>query len=234
MKRSFKDLSAAEVLALAISLEEEDARIFQEFARRLRPNYPKAADDLDTMRKEEDSHRHRLVELFRRRYGEEIPLMRRQDVRGFVRRDPLQSVRPWDVQRVRRQVALMELETQRFYMRAAELTTDAEMRQLLGDLAEEERRHEVLSGQFDPAHQPESEQQAEAETARQLFLLQVIQPGLVGLMDGSVSTLAPLFRRRVRHQRTQRLADVLWSGWRPRWGRASAWASPRPSPTTAA
>jgi erythrin-vacuolar iron transport family protein len=193
MKRSFKDLSAIEVLALAISLEEEDARIFQEFARRLRPNYPKAAADLETMRKEEDSHRHRLVELFRRRYGEEIPLMRRQDVSGFVRRDPLQSVRPWDVQRVRRQVALMELETQRFYTRAAELSSDAELRQLLGDLAEEERRHEVLSGKFDPAQQAETEQQAEAETSRQLFLLQIVQPGLVGLMDGSVSTLAPLF-----------------------------------------
>src|SRR3974377_436068 len=101
MKRRFKDLLPPEVLALAISLEEEDARIFQEFARRLRPNYPKAADALDTMRKEEDGHRHRLVELFRRQYGEEIPLMRRQDVSGFVRRDPLQSVRPWDVQRIR-------------------------------------------------------------------------------------------------------------------------------------
>jgi erythrin-vacuolar iron transport family protein len=202
MKRSFKDLSAAEVLALAISLEEEDARIFQEFARRLRPNYPKAADALDTMRKEEDSHRHRLVELFRGRYGEEIPLLRRQDVSGFVRRDPLQSVRPWDVQRIRREVALMELETQRFYTRAAALTMDAEMRQLLGDLAEEERRHEALSGQFDPAHQPQSEQQEEAETARQLFLLQIVQPGLVGLMDGSVSTLAPLFAAAFATQKT--------------------------------
>ncbi len=193
MKRRFKDLSAAEVLALAVSLEEEDARLLQEFARILRPNYPKAAEKLDAMRKEEDTHRHRLVELFRRRYGEDIPLLRRQDVRGFVRRDPVQSVRPWDVKRVRRQVALMELETQRFYSRAAQLTTDAELRKLLGDLAEAERRHEVLSSQFDPAQQPESEQQAEAETARELFVLQVIQPGLVGLMDGSVSTLAPLF-----------------------------------------
>jgi erythrin-vacuolar iron transport family protein len=193
MKRSFKDLSAAEVLALAVSLEEEDARLLEEFARRVRPNYPKAAQSLDAMRKEEDSHRHRLTELYRRQYGPEIPLLRRQDVRGFVRRDPLQSVRPWDIQRVRREVALMELETQRFYTRAAETTTDAEMRQLLGDLAEEERRHEVLSGKFDPAQQPESELQEESETARQLFLLQVVQPGLVGLMDGSVSTLAPLF-----------------------------------------
>lgn len=193
MKRSFKDLSAAEVLALAVSLEEEDARLFEEFARRVRQNYPKAAASLDVMRKEEDSHRHRLTALFQRKYGSEIPLIRRQDVRGFVRRDPLQSVRPWDIQRVRREVALMELETQRFYTRAAELTTDAEMRQLLGDLAEEERRHETLAGEFDPAHQPEGERQEEAETARQLFLLQVVQPGLVGLMDGSVSTLAPLF-----------------------------------------
>ena len=152
MKRRFKDLSAAEVLALAVSLEEEDARLLQEFARILRPNYPKAAADLDTMRKEEDSHRHRLVELFRKKYGPEIPLLGREDVSGFVRRDPLHSVRPWDVQRVRRQVALMELETQRFYTRAAELTKDAELRQLLGDLAEAERKHEIVSSQFDPAH----------------------------------------------------------------------------------
>ncbi len=193
MKRRFKDLSAAEVLALAVSLEEEDGRLLGEFARILRPNYPKAAEDLDAMRKEEDSHRHRLVELFRKKFGPEIPLLRRQDVSGFVRRDPLQSVRPWDVQRVRRQVALMELETQRFYSRAAARSTDADTRQLLGDLAEAERRHEVLASQFDPANQPENEKRAEAETARQLFVLQVIQPGLVGLMDGSVSTLAPLF-----------------------------------------
>jgi erythrin-vacuolar iron transport family protein len=193
MKRRFKDLSASEVLALAVSLEEEDGRLLGEYARLLRPNYPRAAESLDAMRKEEDSHRHRLTELFRQKYGPEIPLLSRQDVRGFVRRDPLQSIRPWDIQRVRRAVALMELETQRFYTRAAEVTTDAETRQLLGDLAEAERRHEVLAGQFDPSQQPESEQQAEAETARQLFLLQVVQPGLVGLMDGSVSTLAPLF-----------------------------------------
>jgi rubrerythrin len=193
MKRGFKDLSAAEVLALAVSLEEEDARLLEEFARQVRPNYPKAAASLDVMRQQEDGHRHRLTELFRRKFGPDIPLIRRQDVSGFVRRDPLQSVRPWDIQRVRRQVALMELETQRFYSRAAEWTSDAEMRQLLGDLAEEERRHESLSSQLDPAHQPENEQQEESETARQLFLLQVVQPGLVGLMDGSVSTLAPLF-----------------------------------------
>lgn len=193
MKRRFKDLSVAEVLALAISLEEEDARIFQEFSRRLRPNYPKAAELLDKMREEEDRHRHRLVELFRRKFGQEIPLITREDVRGFLRRPSVQSVWPWDVERVRKQVALMELETQRFYSRAAQSTTDAETRQLLDDLAEAERRHEQVSATFDPDQQPLSEREDEARVARQLFVLQIIQPGLAGLMDGSVSTLAPLF-----------------------------------------
>jgi rubrerythrin len=193
MKRCFRDLTAPEVLALAVSLEEEDARIFQEFARVLRPSYPKAAEALDRMRREEDQHRHRLIELFRRKYGQEIPLVRRQDVRGFVWRDPFSSFREWDVAKIRRHVGLMELETQRFYTRAAQLTTDAELRQLLGDLAEAERGHEEAAALLDPAHQPRSEREEEARVARQLFLLQVIQPGLVGLMDGSVATLAPLF-----------------------------------------
>ena len=125
--------------------------------------------------------------------------MRREDVQGFVRRDPLHSLQPWSVQRVRRQVALMELETQRFYSRAAQATTDAEMRQLLDDLAEAERRHEMASAALEPDRQPQGEKEEEARIARQLFVLQVIQPGLVGLMDGSVSTLAPLVRRRVCH-----------------------------------
>jgi rubrerythrin len=193
MKRRFKDLSPAEIVALAVSLEEEDARILQEYARLLRPNYPKAAGELDAMRGEEDGHRHRLVELFRAKFGQEIPLLKREDVQGFVRRDPISTAQPWDVQRIRRQVALMELETQRFYTRAAETATDAQMRQLLGDLAEAERGHEARSATIDTQGQPEAEQAAEARIARQLFVLQVIQPGLVGLMDGSVSTLAPLF-----------------------------------------
>jgi rubrerythrin len=193
MKRNFKDLSGAEVLALAISLEEEDGRIIQEFARLLRPNYPGAAAELDEMRGEEDGHRHRLVELFRRRHGEEIPLISRQDVKGFVRREGIQSIQPWDIQRIRRYVALMELETQRFYSRAAADCSDAEMRQLLGDLAEAERGHEARSASLAPDHQPADQHENEARVARQLFVMQVIQPGLVGLMDGSVSTLAPLF-----------------------------------------
>ena len=157
------------------------------------PNYPKAAAELDAMRREEDGHRHRLVDVFRCRYGEEIPLIHRDDVKGFVRRDPISSIQPWDISRIRSHVALMELETARFYSTAAAATSDAELRQLLGDLAEEERHHEARSAVIAPGGQPEDEHAAEARVARQLFVMQVIQPGLVGLMDGSVSTLAPLF-----------------------------------------
>jgi rubrerythrin len=193
MRRNFKQLAAPEVLGLAISLEEEDARIFREFARLLRPNFAKAAATLDGMAAQEDEHRHRLIELFRKKFGEEIPLVRRQDVRGFVRRDPVQSLRIPGVDHIRRRVALMELETARYYEKAAQQAKDAELRQLLGDLAAEERKHEETSASFDPARQPETEREEEARTARQLFVLQVVQPGLAGLMDGSVSTLAPLF-----------------------------------------
>jgi rubrerythrin len=193
MKRRFRDLSASEVLALAISLEEEDGRTLGEYARLLRPNYPKAAAGLDAMRAEEDGHRHRLINLFKQKFGEEIPLVRPEDIRGFVRRDPPPVWRPMGVEEVRRRVALRELETERFYSHAARNAKDAEMRQLLGDLAEEERRHEQVSALIDPAGQDVSEREEEARISRQLFLLQVVQPGLAGLMDGSVSTLAPLF-----------------------------------------
>ena len=117
----------------------------------------------------------------------------REDIKGFVRRDPISSIQPWDIARIRSYVALMELETGRFYSKAAATTTDAELRQLLGDLAEEERHHEARSATLAPEGQPQDEHAAEARVARQLFVMQVIQPGLVGLMDGSVSTLAPLF-----------------------------------------
>ncbi len=193
MRRRFRDLSAAEILALAVSLEEEDGRIYQEFARRLRADYPKAASDLDAMRAQEDGHRRRLIDLFRRKFGEEIPLIRRQDVRGFVRRDPIGSLGLADVEKIRRRIAEMELETARFYALAAGRATDAEVRKLLGDLAAEERDHEAYAGKLAPDALSPSVREEEHATARRLFLLQVVQPGLAGLMDGSVSTLAPLF-----------------------------------------
>jgi rubrerythrin len=193
MKRRFKDLSPAEVLALAISLEEEDGRIYQEYARMLRRDFPAVAAKLDNLRQVENDHRHRLIELFERKFGPEIPLIQRHDVRGFVQRPSPYSPQPLDPQEIRRRVDAMEAETERFYARAAQTVTDAELRQLLGDLAEEERHHEVLAGELSPEKQPKTEREAERMAVRRLFILRVIQPGLAGLMDGSVSTLAPLF-----------------------------------------
>src|SRR5947209_17884694 len=136
--RSFKSLSEQEILALAISLEEEDARIFDDFAEGLKNDYPATAKLLDEMRAEEDGHRHRLLELYRQKFGVHIPLIRRQDIKGFVSRKPVWLVRPLGLAVVRKQAETMELETRRFYEKAAQVATDAGIRQLLGDLAEEE------------------------------------------------------------------------------------------------
>jgi erythrin-vacuolar iron transport family protein len=187
--RPFESLSEQEILALAISLEEEDARVYDDFAEGLRERYPEQSAKFETMRREEDGHRHRLLELYRSRFGEHVPLIRRQDVQGFVQRRPVWLSRPLGLKAVQRAAETMEVETKRFYEVVARRTTDAGIRQLLGDLAEEERGHATMAERI--AHTPLSED----ESARQkrLFVLQVIQPGLAGLMDGSVSTLAPLF-----------------------------------------
>ena len=187
--RSFDSLEENEILALAISQEEEDARIYDDFADGLKENYPTQAAQFAVMRQEEDGHRHRLIDLYRSRFGEHIPLLRRQDVRGFVKRRPVWLVRPLGLAAARKTAEMMVLETKRFYEVAARRSRDAGVRQLLGDLAEEERHHAVAAGQM--AQTAVSEE----DSARQkrLFVLQVIQPGLAGLMDGSVSTLAPLF-----------------------------------------
>jgi len=191
--RSFKSLSEQDVLALAIALEEEDARIYGDFAEGLQANYPATAEVLREMRAEEDGHRHRLIELHRQKFGEHIPLIRRQDVKGFVNRKPVWRVRPLGLAAVRKETELMELETQRFYEKAARRTTDAGIRQLLGDLAEEERKHSTLAEELESAQRSTGAHEEEAATRHRLFVLQVVQPGLAGLMDGSVSTLAPLF-----------------------------------------
>ncbi len=191
--RSFKSLNEQEVLCLAISLEEEHARIYADYAESLRSNYPSTAQLFDHMSAEEDVHRHRLIELHRARFGEHIPLIRRQDVKGFVQRKPVWLVRPLGVNAVRKQAELMELETSRFYDAAARQATDAGIRQLLGDLAAEERKHSHIADELEGAQRASGAAEEEAATSRRLFVLQVIQPGLAGLMDGSVSTLAPLF-----------------------------------------
>src|SRR5215831_6973471 len=191
--RSFKSLSEREVLALAISLEEEDARIYDDFAEALQADYPATAKALQQMRAEEDGHRHRLIELHRQKFGEHIPLIRRHDVKGFVQRKPIWLVRPLGLKAVQKAIEEMELETKRFYTKAAEQATDASVRQLLGDLAEEERKHQVLAEELESERRVSGAEEEEAATRKRLFVLQVIQPGLAGLMDGSVSTLAPLF-----------------------------------------
>jgi rubrerythrin len=187
--RSFDSLSEQEVLALAISLEEEDARIYDDFADGLKDTHPAQAEQFKLLRAEEDGHRHRLLDLYRQRFGDHIPLIRREDVKGFVRRRPVWLVRPLGLNAVLKQAETMELETKRFYEAAARRATDAGTRQLLGDLAEEERKHERTAEALGTV--PASEDEAAAR--HRLFVLQVVQPGLAGLMDGSVSTLAPLF-----------------------------------------
>jgi rubrerythrin len=187
--KTFDGLSEQEVLALAISLEEEDARIYEDFAEGLAANYPEQANKFREMRREEDGHRHRLLEHYKSRFGEHIPLIRRQDVTGFLNRRPVWLVRPLGLKAVQKAAEGMELETRRFYEAAARRTRDAGIRQLLGDLAEEERNHAHIAEEIAKTKLSADEK----ARAKRLFLLQVVQPGLAGLMDGSVSTLAPLF-----------------------------------------
>ncbi len=188
--RTFESLSEREVLALAITLEEEDARIYEDFADGLQENHPEQAAKFRELRQEEDGHRHRLLELFKKSFGDHVPLIRRQDVRGFVDRKPVWLVRPLGLKAVQKTAETMEVETRRFFYEAAcRRTTHAGVRQLLGDLAEEERVHAHTAEQITQAKSSEDEKSQQ----KRLFLLQVVQPGLAGLMDGSVSTLAPLF-----------------------------------------
>jgi erythrin-vacuolar iron transport family protein len=191
--KDFNSLSEKEILALAISSEEEDERVYADYAEGLRESFPATAAVFDGMRAEETKHRQRLLELFKQKFGDHIPLIRRQDVRGFVTRQPVWLIRPLGLDRVRQQAAAMELETRRFYERAAARAQDVGVRQLLGDLAQEERAHESRAQVLDEQVLSADVRVQEDEARRRLFLLQVVQPGLIGLMDGSVSTLAPLF-----------------------------------------
>jgi rubrerythrin len=202
MTKNFSDLSEQELLALAISLEEEDARIYDDFAEGLREQYPASAKVFQAMAEEENGHRHRLLDLYRKRFGDHIPLIRRQDIKGFVERKAMWLSRPLGLDKVRAQAELMEAETKRFYTRAAQRSTDVAIRQLLGDLAAEERRHENMAERLEAKYVTPEVAQEEHAAERRLFVLQIIQPGLAGLMDGSVSTLAPLFAAAFATQNT--------------------------------
>jgi rubrerythrin len=191
--KRFADLSEQEILALAITNEEEDSRIYRGFAEGLREQYPASAKVFDEMAEEEVRHRNSLYDLYRTKFGEYLPLIRRQDVKGFVQHKPLWLVRPLGLDEVRKYAENMEYETARFYRKAADSARDVSMRQLLVELADAEDAHESLAHQLEEQLLTKSTRAKEDETARRMFVLQYVQPGLAGLMDGSVSTLAPLF-----------------------------------------
>jgi erythrin-vacuolar iron transport family protein len=191
--RKFEDLSEKELLALAIGLEEEDGRIYADFAEGLRNGYPASAKVCAEMAAEENEHRRRLIDLFEQKFGPHIPFIRRRDVRGFIERQRIWQMQPLGVDRVRRQAADMEREAARFYQIAAGRASDTGVRKLLGDLAAEEGKHEHRVEELEAEILTEEARLDEDEQGRRRLLLQVIQPGLVGLMDGSISTLAPVF-----------------------------------------
>lgn len=193
MPKSFKDLTEREILGLAITLEEEDSRIYGEFAQRLRDSYPATAKMLDEMQGEESEHRSRLIEQYQIRFGNHIPLIRRQDVKGFVSRPAWWMAESIGPNAVRRAIETMETETHRFYTMAQEKVADAGTRKLLGELADAEVKHTAAAGAMEKQYLTPDARTQEAEAHRRTIVLQYIQPGLAGLMDGSVSTLAPLF-----------------------------------------
>ena len=192
-RRSFDSLSEQEILALAISSEEDDARIYRAYAEGLKDQFPQSAKVFEEMAVEEDGHRAALIELHRQRFGETIPLIRREHVRGYYERKPDWLVRPLGIEKVRAAAETMEAQAHRFYVEAAKRTSDASTRKLLGDLAAAEVEHESLARRLGAAYTPESVKEEEAQTERRQMILTYIQPGLAGLMDGSVSTLAPIF-----------------------------------------
>jgi rubrerythrin len=191
--KRFAELTEGEILALAITNEEEDSRIYRGFAEGLRAQYPASAKVFEEMAEEEVRHRSMLFDLYREKFGEYLPLIRRQDVSGFVRHKPLWLVRPLGIEEVRKYAAEMEYETARFYRKAAASARDASVRDLLDRLADAEEKHEDLAERLDERFLTKDARAKEEETARRMFVLQYVQPGLAGLMDGSVSTLAPLF-----------------------------------------
>ena len=192
-RRHFKDLSEQEILALAISSEEDDGRIYRSYAQRLRADFPQSAQLFDAMAEEEDEHRRRLIALHQDRFGEVIPLIRREHVSGFYARRPVWLIENLGLDRIRSEAAQMERDAERFYRAAAARTTDAATRKLLGDLAQAESGHERTAQTLSADLLGEDARAEEDDTAHRQFVLTWVQPGLAGLMDGSVSTLAPIF-----------------------------------------
>ncbi len=192
-RRRFSDLSEQEVLALAISSEEDDARIYRSYAQRLREEFPATAAIFDEMAVEEDDHRNRLIDQHKDRFGDVIPLIRREHVAGFYNRRPVWLVENLSLETIREEAAAMERQAEQFYLKAAAATSDASTRALLGDLAAAEAAHSDKAGGYGDKHLDDASRDSEESTKRRQFILTWVQPGLAGLMDGSVSTLAPIF-----------------------------------------
>ncbi|WP_337875233.1 iron exporter MbfA [Elioraea sp.] len=192
-RRRFDSLSEKEILALAIASEEEDSRIYATYAARLGADYPASAAVFEDMAAEEDRHRRRLIEIYRRRFGEVIVPIRREHVADFYVRRPVWLVESLGLERIRAEAASMEREARDFYLAAASRTQDAETRKLLGDLAAVEAGHEKKADRLAETHLGAEAREREDLADRRQFVLTWVQPGLAGLMDGSVSTLAPIF-----------------------------------------
>ena len=201
-RRRFSDLTEQEILALAISSEEDDARIYRMYAERLRVDFPASAAIFDGMAAEEDDHRRRLIDEHERRFGGVIPLIRREHVSGYYARRPIWLVENLGVETMRSEAAAMEKQAERFYLAAAQRTTDANTRKLLGDLAAAEANHADSAVTLEQTHLTETTRDEEANEAHRQFVLTWVQPGLAGLMDGSVSTLAPIFATAFATQNT--------------------------------
>ncbi len=201
-RRDFDSLSEQEMLALAISSEEDDGRIYSAYADGLRQEFPQSAKVFEEMAQEEAHHRDVLIEMHRKRFGERIPLIRREHVRGYYERKPDWLVRPLGIDKVRDQAEQMEGQAYRFYLEAAKRTQDASTRKLLGDLAVAEKAHVSLAHRLGLKHVPEDVAEDERQDERKQFILTYVQPGLAGLMDGSISTLAPIFAAAFATQNT--------------------------------
>ncbi|MBY6164519.1 rubrerythrin family protein [Pseudooceanicola nitratireducens] len=201
-RRRFRDLSEQEIIALAISSEEDDARIYRSYAEMLRGDFPDTARIFDGMAEEEDTHRQALIDLHKRRFGDTIPLIRREHVAGFYARKPVWLVENLGLDRIRAEAAGMEEQAERFYLAAAERTQDADTRKLLGDLAAAEAGHQSTAEHLENEHLSDDARESEENSAKRQFVLTWVQPGLAGLMDGSVSTLAPIFATAFATQNT--------------------------------
>ena len=191
--RRFEELSEREILALAIANEEEDGRIYADYAEHLREHYPDSATLFDDMVAEEDEHRRSLIDLYVERFGRHIPYITRRDLRGAPAPASPRSTMLRGIDAVRDEARRMEANATRFYREAAARSEDALVRKLLGDLAIAEQEHQRIAGEIQDRRLPGAARDSEDEAGRRRFVLQIVQPGLVGLMDGSVSTLAPVF-----------------------------------------